>query len=128
MSAISRKLRKDDHHGLIYYCQGCEQAHRIEVGNGRWTWNGDVENPTFSPSVKVSGRKFTPKGEADYQAWAAAGYPKNADGSMHSFDNAPTVCHTFITNGMVQFLSDCTHELAGQTLPLPDLPEWLQGE
>jgi hypothetical protein len=27
---------------------------------------------------------------------------------------------------MVQFLGDCTHALAGQTLPLPDLPPELR--
>lgn len=26
------------------------------------------------------------------------------------------------TDGMVQFLGDCSHALAGQTLPLPDMP------
>lgn len=35
-------------------------------------------------------------------------------------------CHTFITDGKVQFLSDCTHALAGQTLDLPELPPHLQ--
>ncbi len=27
-------------------------------------------------------------------------------------------CHSYITNGNIQFLSDCTHHLAGQTVPL----------
>jgi hypothetical protein len=35
-------------------------------------------------------------------------------------------CHTFITDGTVQFLSDCSHALAGQTLDLPELPAHLQ--
>jgi hypothetical protein len=35
-------------------------------------------------------------------------------------------CHTFITDGRVQFLADCTHELARQTLDLPDLPAHLK--
>lgn len=33
------------------------------------------------------------------------------------------VCHAFIRNGMIQFLSDCEHSLAGQTVELPDYPE-----
>lgn len=28
------------------------------------------------------------------------------------------VCHSFVNDGKVQFLADCTHELAGQTLDL----------
>ena len=30
-------------------------------------------------------------------------------------------CHSFINDGNVQFLDDCSHELAGQTLALNDL-------
>lgn len=30
-------------------------------------------------------------------------------------------CHSFIEDGCMRFLNDCTHELAGQTVPLePD--------
>jgi hypothetical protein len=32
------------------------------------------------------------------------------------------VCHSFVTDGKIQFLSDCTHALAGQTVALPDWP------
>lgn len=30
-------------------------------------------------------------------------------------------CHSWINNGQVQFLSDSSHELAGQTVPLLDV-------
>lgn len=45
-----------------HYCPGCEQLHRIPVNkpqssNGcQWSWNGDVENPSFSPSINIVGR------------------------------------------------------------------------
>ena len=32
----------------------------------------------------------------------------------------PFVCHSFVVNGQIQFLPDCTHALAGQTVPIPD--------
>ena len=32
------------------------------------------------------------------------------------------VCHYVLTAGVLQYQSDCTHELAGQNVPLPDLP------
>lgn len=35
------------------------------------------------------------------------------------------VCHSFLTDGVWNFLSDCTHASAGQRLPAVDLPEWL---
>jgi hypothetical protein len=31
------------------------------------------------------------------------------------------VCHSFVREGKIQFLGDCTHELAGQTVPLPTI-------
>lgn len=34
----------------------------------------------------------------------------------------PFVCHSFVTDGRIQFLSDCTHSLAGQTVDLPEMP------
>ena len=30
-------------------------------------------------------------------------------------------CHSWINDGKVQFLSDCSHELCGQTVPLLDV-------
>jgi len=30
------------------------------------------------------------------------------------------VCHSFVTDGNIQYLGDCTHELAGQTIELPE--------
>jgi len=33
------------------------------------------------------------------------------------------ICHSFIRDGKIQFLGDCTHALAGQTVDLPELPE-----
>ena len=35
-----------------------------------------------------------------------------------------TVCHSFLRAGVFEFLSDCTHSLAGQTVPMGDLPTW----
>ncbi len=30
------------------------------------------------------------------------------------------VCHSFVRDGRIQFLPDCSHKLAGQTVDLPD--------
>lgn len=31
------------------------------------------------------------------------------------------MCHSFIRDGMIQYLGDCYHELAGQTVELPEI-------
>jgi hypothetical protein len=40
-----------------------------------------------------------------------------------STTNGHMKCHTFITDGNVRFLKDCTHSLAGKTLPLNEVEE-----
>lgn len=35
------------------------------------------------------------------------------------------VCHSFLRDGIFEFLSDCTHELVGMKVEMPDLPDWL---
>jgi len=104
VSAVSSKLRKwagDGKVGFTYWCQGCEQLHGVVVeGPGAWGFNGNLERPTFTPSVLTT--------------WTEG--PQRIEKR----------CHTFITDGMVQFLADCTHALAGKTDPLPDLPEHLR--
>lgn len=34
------------------------------------------------------------------------------------------VCHSFLRAGVFEFLGDCTHSLAGQKVPMPDLGDW----
>jgi hypothetical protein len=122
MGMLSRLLRNSADNGLAFWCPGCERAHRIQhgAGNGpRWQWNGDAERPTFSPSVHVTGTDMTEKGEADYAAWIAAGCPAR---NGVAFESAPVVCHTFVTDGRIQYLNDCTHALAGQTIDMQPFP------
>jgi len=77
--------------GYTFYCPGCREIHNI---NTSWRFNGDYEKPTIEPSILVQ--------------WE--------EGVMFQ----KMRCHSFIRNGDIQFLTDCTHELAGKTVPLPD--------
>ena len=82
----------------IFKCPGCDDYHVLNVsGQGQpcWTFNGDHERPTFSPSILA--RYDWLEGEK------------------------PEVCHSFVKDGKIELLSDCTHKFAGQTL---DIPEW----
>lgn len=33
-------------------------------------------------------------------------------------------CHSFVTDGKIQYLSDCTHEFAGKTMDLLDVESY----
>ncbi len=113
MGQISSKLRSLAGGGLSYWCQGCERLHTVTVGEGegpRWGYNGNADAPTFTPSVLVRTGHHVGSRSAE-----------DCDLCRRERDVC-NICHTFITDGHVQFLGDCTHPLAGQTLPLPDLP------
>lgn len=125
MGQLSRLLRDAEDGMLLFWCPGCDGAHGIKHGAGagpRWSWNSDVDKPTFQPSILVRGHDFTPKGRTDFQAWLdlpegqRPAHPKS-----FKYEGVDTVCHSFVTDGRIQFLSDCTHALAGQTV---DLEPW----
>jgi hypothetical protein len=79
---------------VAFYCPGCECGHQIPVTGVRaWSWNGSMEKPTLKPSILVNRGSVNPK------------VPQ---------------CHSYVTDGRIQFLGDCTHSLAGQTVDLPD--------
>lgn len=121
MGAISNKLRAGEDGALTFWRPGCKDTHTIRHGYGqgsRWGWNGNADSPTFTPSVLVRSGHHVPGHDSD-SCWCKY----NAE---HPDDPAPFargICHSFVTDGQIQFLNDCTHELSGQTVPLPDLPE-----
>lgn len=123
MAQLSSKLRTLSDNHLGYWCQGCEMLHQVGVKEGagpRWEWNGNVEFPTFKPSVLTQWYTYEPPASFDDLELLE----KIRSGEIVQ-TRVNKICHTFITDGVVQFLGDCTHQFAGQTLPLPDLPkEW----
>lgn len=117
MGALSSKLRATAG-GWAFWCPGCKDYHSID--RNRWQWNNDPEKPTFKPSVLVTSGHYV-QGYDGGGCWCDYNAELIANGEPTTGYEC-TVCHTFITDGMIQFLSDCTHELAGKTIPLPDFP------
>jgi hypothetical protein len=85
---------------VMIFCPGCRCGHSIHAkpakspyNGATWDFNGDYDRPTFSPSVLVT----------------------------RDWGHKPLVCHSFVRDGKIQFLSDSQHALAGQTVELPDL-------
>lgn len=114
---MKAQLRSVNDHGVVYnslvfVCPGCAAGgpdgysglHSLPVnaeniGKPVWTWNGDLEKPTLSPSILTHGTKN-------------GIYPR---------------CHSYLQEGKFNFLTDSTHPLAGQNgIPMPDLPEWAE--
>lgn len=106
--------------GVAYFhwCPGCKQLHAIYTinpgGRPQWSFNGDVNMPSFSPSILC----FTTEDD----------------------NKRETLCHYFIKTGAeliqrdptldktksyIDFCGDSPHEFGGKVVPLPELPdEW----
>lgn len=84
---------------LRFWCPGCDSVHEVTVeGAHRWEWNGSLVAVTVSPSVLVT---------------------------------APPIlyrCHSYVREGSIQYLDDCTHDMRGQTVALPAVDTWRYGK
>lgn len=82
----------------IFKCPGCDDYHSLRIRpapSPSWEFNDNHDKPTFKPSIL-----------ATYD-WG---------------DNNHEICHSFVTDGQIQFLGDCTHKLSGQTVEIPEWP------
>ena len=94
---------------LMFWCPGCQDHHGVPVDGSRgWTWNGSLETPTINPSILVQGVLYGP----DKLPFKQYRGPAECEAT-------PYVCHSFVRDGRIEFLGDCTHSLAGQTVDLP---------
>ena len=89
----------ENHPDYLLICPGCGSQHEIYTTKpnrlgAQWSFDGDIDKPTIAPSVNSSA---SDNGVVFYR------------------------CHFFVNEGQIQFLPDCTHEYAGQTLELPDI-------
>lgn len=75
----------------------CPGCRSAHLLDPRRSFNGDEERPTFHVSLLVNSQ-------------CLPGHPR---------------CHSYITNGKIQFLSDSTHDKVGLTM---DLPEFYVGD
>jgi hypothetical protein len=84
---------QDEPNLFVFWCEGCGYMHHIDTK--RWTFNGDLVKPTASPSLLINKDRL---------------------------GDDPR-CHIFVRDGQIVYLSDCTHELAGKTVPMTPPPE-----
>lgn len=107
-----RRVRYAEGNHISFWCPGCDRAHTIDIGPGGWEW--DEATLTVTPSIKVM-----------YRRWEPPVTPENLDEfKRQPWEQHPVdaVCHSFIRNGVWEFLGDCTHALVGQHVPLVDWP------
>jgi hypothetical protein len=106
--------------GLMIYCPACKSSHAFLVNSNipgqNWSLDGNMERPTFSPSMLVRGTMY-PSGSQ----WPNEDEHKRLmSGEDMRSQMKPYVCHSFVRDGKIQYLNDCTHALKGQTIDLPE--------
>lgn len=94
-----------------HWCPACGIIHAFPTGLPNRAgvvakWDGNKTAPSFSPANDV--------------AWGNARNPKWPYGGGR--------CSYQIADGIITFASESTHALAGQMIPLPDLPGHLTSE
>ena len=102
-------LRKVNDHGIhylafVFVCPGCAQfgqsgLHMLPVNSSTKTPSWYFNNDFVKPTLSPPIKTTTHRGD---------------------------VCHSFLENGTLRFLEDSTHCFAGQTVPLPELEEWMK--
>jgi Family of unknown function (DUF6527) len=118
MARLGRKLRSLAGGRVAFWCPGCNEAHQVRIANETtgsgplWSWNQCTDVPTFEPSILVRGT----------ERLTDAQHAALMEGSAKHFEPKNTTCHSFVRHGQIEFLGDCTHRLAGKTVPIPDFP------
>lgn len=74
----------------VFMCPGCECGHYVR---------------TAGPKKSI---------------WQWNGDVKKPTVTPSLLIHSTLTCHSLIRDGRIQFLGDCTHKLAGQTVDLPD--------
>jgi len=92
---LGPRIKHTDDNDFVFFCLGCDWPHVID---NRWSFNGSLTTPTFGPSYLAR--------------------------SFQGPERIEQVCHSFIRDGYIEYLGDCTHKLAGTTILLPEIPNW----
>jgi len=90
--------------GFLIFCPACGNGHLFD---SRWTFNGNFDKPTFKPSMLV-------KGTVPITDWE---HTKIMNGEK--IEPKKLICHSFVTDGKIKFLSDCTHSMKNKEVQLP---------
>lgn len=88
-------LKKSPDERLLFHCPGCKCSHGIFVAP-----RPDAKRPVWSWNGSMDKPTFSPS-------------------ILVQFGNNQR-CHSYVQDGKIKFLGDCTHELKNQTVPLPD--------
>ncbi|MDB5155901.1 MAG: uncharacterized protein JWR50_608 [Mucilaginibacter sp.] len=108
MHSIEAGTERDLGDYVWFWCPGCAGYHRARVRmpdrptdqeiadqqanrQGLWTWNGNESSPTIRASILLG------------------------------IEQSGKRCHSFVTDGRIEYCTDSQHALSGQTIDLPEI-------
>lgn len=96
MSVMLQVAQRPGEHDpdFIFWCPGCK------FGHGVWV----------TTTCKSTGARWQWNGSMDAPSFTPS----------ILITEGKLVCHSHVTDGHIHFGSDCTHELAGQIIPIPE--------
>jgi len=114
---IKGKLQITESGMLAFWCPGCNEWHYLTIEgpvHPVWTFDGNYDSPTFSPSILVKSGHYSLHSQSD-DCWCTfkERFPDEGEPPYKCI-----LCHSFVVNGKIQYLGDCSHELAGQTIDM----------
>lgn len=97
-----------EYRALMFWCPGCEY---LDDEGGR---HGGLHMLPIKPT-SVEGPSWDWDGNLDQ--------PTLSPSILTRYGTL--VCHSFLKQGIFEFLGDCTHQYANMKIPIPDLPQWV---
>lgn len=97
MNKIKKFTAKKDKVGFSFRCPACNCTHIVYIKGSyvpHWNWNGSMDKPSFSPSIRERG------------------FGDNVD-----------QCHFFIADGKIRYLPDSTHEFGDKIFDMEDIDD-----
>jgi hypothetical protein len=99
---VRRTVNAAGEENFLFWCPGCDVMHAFRTHRDTadtrspvWTFNNNAEKPTFSPSLLI--KNSDPK------------YPGKT-------------CHLYLRDGVIEYLQDSQHKLAGEVVACPEFP------
>lgn len=84
---------------LYFYCPGCQEVHSASIDPSRAREMRDGSRPVWGWNGSTELPSLTPS------------------------VNYPGSCHFHLKEGRIAYQEDCSHELKGKTVDLPDIEE-----
>lgn len=106
MKSMIRKVNDQGvrYEALAFICPGCASVSERSTGLHLLPVNTTNKKPAWEWDGNLEAPTLSP--------------------SILTGKGSSSICHSFLKNGVFNFLTDSTHALSGKEIPIPDLPDW----